>query len=317
MIPGTRRVATVVTLIVAVSTVAARQPGEVFLEQSLFALHSAFWPNLHQTLWAESGGLGPVLTGDLSRAERAAWTAAVAYYKEEIADLHPLFEMGPIRKVMLSATSDLPADGLKPAHRQVLAAAAPVYRRHGWPTHDRANRAWAVDPMAKVAELTPAVPERIEKLYGAQWFTSTVRVDVVPIASREGAFTSIDAPPAHITISSANPTVTGWIAAEIIFHEASHALARPILQGFGEEAKAQGKDVRDVWHVVLFYMTGKIVRQALAERGIAYEPYLYKTGLFDRAWPRFKAPIETYWKPYLASAVSREQAIKNVVTAIK
>lgn len=76
MIPGTRRVATVVTLIVAVSTVAARQPGEVFLEQSPFALHSAFWPNLHQTLWAESGGLGPVLTGDLSSAERAACAAS-------------------------------------------------------------------------------------------------------------------------------------------------------------------------------------------------------------------------------------------------
>lgn len=52
-------------------------------------------------------------------------------------------------------------------------------------------------------------------------------------------------------------------------------------------------------------------------RGIAYEPYLYKTGLFDRAWPRVKAPTESYWKPYLAGAVSREQAIKNVVTAIR
>ena len=64
-------------------------------------------------------------------------------------------------------------------------------------------------------------------------------------------------------------------------------------------------------------MTGEIVRQALAERGITYEPYLYKTGLFDRTWPRFKGPIETYWKPYLAGTVTREQAIKNVVTAIK
>ena len=64
-------------------------------------------------------------------------------------------------------------------------------------------------------------------------------------------------------------------------------------------------------------MTGEIVRQALAERGVAFEPYIYRTGLFDRAWPRFKTPIETYWKPYLAGEVSRDQAIKNVVTAIK
>ena len=27
--------------------------------------------------------------------------------------------------------------------------------------------------------------------------------------------------------------------------------------------------------------------------GLDYEPYLYKTGLFDRAWPQFKTPIET------------------------
>lgn len=218
-----RRAAALITFVLGVSVVAAWQPGEVFLEQPPFALHSAFWPNLHQSLWAESSGLAPALEGDLSSAERTAWATAVAYYKEEIADLHPLFEMGPIRKIMLSAATDLPADGLKPAHRQALSAAAPVYRKHRWPTHDRTNRAWAADPMAKVAQLTPGVPDRIARLYGAPWFTSTVRVDVVPIASREGAFTSIDPAPAHITISSATPTVTGWIAAEILFHEHTHS----------------------------------------------------------------------------------------------
>jgi hypothetical protein len=64
-------------------------------------------------------------------------------------------------------------------------------------------------------------------------------------------------------------------------------------------------------------MTGEIVRQALADSGIAFEPYIYRTGLFDRAWSRFKTPVEAHWKPYLSGEVSREQAIKNVVTAIK
>ena len=313
----TRRVAVACSLLLAVSVVTARQPRERFLEQAPFALYSAFWTNLHQTLWAESAGLMPPIEGALSSDERAAWAAAVAYYKEEIADLHPLFEMVAIRKALLAATETLPADGLMPAHREALSGAAPVYRKHAWPTHDRANREWATELMAKIQSLSPGVPDRIARLYGSPWFTRLVRVDVVRIASQEGAFTTIDPAPAHITISSANSTLTGWLAAEVLFHEASHALARPILQAFGEEAKLQKKDVRDVWHVALFYMTGEIVRQALAERGVAFEPYIYRTGLFDRAWPRFKTPIETYWKPYLAGEVSRDQAIKNVVTAIK
>ena len=72
-----------------------------------------------------------------------------------------------------------------------------------------------------------------------------------------------------------------------------------------------------LWHVALFYMTGEVVGEALAGRGIAFVPYLYKTGLFDRAWPRFKEPIETYWKAYIKGEMSRDEAIKRIVTAIK
>ena len=150
------------------------------------------------------------------------------------------------------------------------------------------------------------------------WFTSTVRVDVVPVASREGAFTSIDPAPAPITISSANPNLTGWMAAEIIFHEASHALARPILQGFGAEAKAQGKDVRDIWHVALFYMTGEIVRQALAERDVVYEPL----SLQDRASRACVATVQgayrdaleaLCWRRGLAGAGDQERGGRDQI----
>ena len=301
----------------AAVAVAAQDAREVVLQQAPFAVHSAFWPNLHQTLWAESSGLSKPGTGHLTPEERKAWDAAIAYYKKDIADLHPLFEMGPIRKVILSIQTEVPATGLMPPHREALMAAMPVYRKHWWPEHDRANRAWVADPFAKVASLSPAVPDRLVKLYGTDWFTSTVRVDVVRNASREGAFTSIDPPPAHITMSSASEVLTGWTAAEILFHEASHALVFPMLKAFDAELKAQGKKAPVLWHVALFYLTGEVVRQTLAERGDAYEPYLYKTGLFDRAWPQFKAAIETYWKPYIDGKLPRDEAIKNVVSEIK
>jgi hypothetical protein len=39
-----------------------------------------------------------------------------------------------------------------------------------------------------------------------------------------------------------------------------------------------------LWHVIQFYVTGAAMRQVLPARGIDYTPYMYSTGLFDRAW---------------------------------
>jgi hypothetical protein len=314
-------------LSLAVSPLPAQETGELVLEQPPFAVYSAFWPNLHHVLWAEAwarrpaarkaaGPLPEPLAGDLSAEERGAWAAALSFYDQEMADLNPLFDMGEIRKLLLAAGGDLPTSGLAPAHRQALAAAAPVYRKHWWPAHDRANRAWAAAAMPKVAALSPAVPDRLARLYGTPWFSRPVRVDVVRVNTRQGAYSATDPEPAHITVSSSDPDIQDWAAAEILFHESSHALVFPLLEAFAAELKAQGKSARDLWHVALFSLTGEVVRQALAARGVAYEPYLYKTGLFDRAWPQLKAPVEAHWQAFVNGEVPRDEAIKRIVAAI-
>lgn len=325
-----KRCFTTFLIVLATPGLIAQGSKELVRTQPPFAVHSAFWPNLHHVLWAEAwarrppseesaaGALPePLVTAHLTADERRAWDAAVSYYDEEIADLHPLFEMRSIRKAMIAAGTDISATGLEPAHHEVLLRAAPVYRKHWWPAHDSANRTWVVDSLSKVAELTPDVPERLARLYGVPWFTSAVRVDVVRVANREGAFTSIDPAPAHITISSSAPNGQQWSAAEILFHESSHALVFPLMDAFAAELRTQRKVSRQLWHVALFYLTGEVVRQALAERRIAYEPYLYNTGLFDRAWPELRAPIESHWKPYVNGEVPRDAAIRNVVSAIE
>ena len=317
----------VMSLALAAHAVAAQAPADVVRDQPPFRVVSAFWPNLHHVLWAEAwrrrppteeSAAGPFpepLTAALTADEQRAWEAAVAYYDAEVADLHPLFEMRSIRKAMIAAGAGLTEDGLEPPHHQALAGAAPVYRKYWWPAHDAANRAWVADPMSKVAALTPAVPERLARLFGTPWLTGTVRVDVVRVANREGAFTSIDPAPAHITISSSKPTNRDWMAAEILFHESTHAMAFPLIDAFAVELRSQRKTSRDLWHAALFYLTGEVVRQAVAARGTPYEPYMYKTGLFDRAWPHLRTAIETHWKPYVDGQVSRDVAIRNVVAA--
>lgn len=332
------------SVVVAAGTGAllAQPPADVIATQHQLQFHSAFWPNLHSVLWAEAwarrpvnsvepspaGKLPELLPPSVSVAERRAWDDAVAYYDEEIADLHPLFDPAStaIRTATITAGAELPAAGLTDAHRSALMQAAPVYRAHLWSVHDRANREWTTSALAKLNVLSPAIIERLAQLYGAAWFAKPLRVDVVRVSSREGAFTSMNPPPGHITLSSSSPAGQDWAAVEIILHEASHLLFLPMVKLFGAELQAQGKNTRtgpiegwnaNVWHAALFYSTGDVVRRALEGRGVTYVPYAYATGMFDRSWPRFKTPIETHWKAFVEGQLSRDEAIRRLVGDLK
>ncbi len=323
--------------VVAALTVAAQQPAQLVATQSPFKFYSAFWPNLHNVLFAAAwdarppsemkagGPLPEPLAGALTEDDVRRWDAAVKYYNDEIADLHLLFEMGAIRKAMLGGGPELPIDGLAPKHREVLMAAAPLYRRQWWPEHDRVNRAWIEDTMQRVAKLSPDVPSKIAALCGTPWLTQELRVDVVLAGAREGAYTSNDPAPGHITISSGHKRIYDWTAAEVLFHEATHLMMGPTLQAFSAELKAQGKFSTegrigsrkvDIWHAALFYMVGDVVRESLAARNIKYQPYMYATGMMDRVWPNFRKPLETHWAAFVRGQISREEAIKRVVAEL-
>jgi hypothetical protein len=223
---------------------------------------------------------------------------------------------GSVRRALLAAGDKQPEFGLAPEHHRVLAAAGPVYAKHWWRAHDRANRAWIADVFPRIAQLSPAVPDRLQTLYRTPWFTERVRVDVVRVSSYQGAYTDLDPQPAHVTVSSSDPDERGWAAAEVIFHESSHALIDPLDAALETELKAAGKKSSALWHVVLFYVTGQVVRDALAARGIDYTPYVDQTGLFDRAWPRLKAPVERHWRGYVDGNETLDEAARNTVAEI-
>jgi hypothetical protein len=307
-----------------------RAQSEVVAEASALVFHSGFWPNLHHVLYAEAwarrggsrvkslaGAFPTALQGTLTEDERAGWEQAVAYYDRELTQKDLLFDptMDAARQALLTADQEQPPEALPAEHRVVLAAAAPAYRKHWWPAHDRANREWIEQAVTAVQSLSPAVPDRLAGLYETPWFTSPVRVDVVFVGNRQGAYTALDPAPAHITIASTDRDTQGWAAAELVFHEASHALVRPIRDAFVREAESTGASIGPLWHVALFELTGEVVRQALAKRGVEYVPYLYATGLFDRAWPGFKEAIQQEWRRYVHGEVGLEEAVKDVVAA--
>ena len=74
---------------------------------------------------------------------------------------------------------------------------------------------------------------------------------------------------------------------------------------------------RDLWHAVLFYTTGEVVKRRLAEDGIrAYVPYAYQYWIYTRNWTRFQGVLEHAWQPYLDGTRSFEDALRNMVAAL-
>src|SRR5262245_66294156 len=107
-------------------------------EVSQLQFYSAFWPNLHHTLYAASlppdrqmpSAPSGDLTAGMTDAERAAWSRAVSYYAREMSarDLRAGEGMAEINERLSQATDALPS-GLASEHAGVLRAAAPIYRR--------------------------------------------------------------------------------------------------------------------------------------------------------------------------------------------
>jgi hypothetical protein len=288
--------------------------------------HSAFWVNLHHVMftaaWAkrpDTGGrrlIGPLpapLAAPLSEEERTAWNAAVAYYEREIADrdLRGGIGMTSIKRALVA--EDLAAEGVGTDLRAVLEGVAPIYRRYYWPEHDRANRDWIRATGDLLRSIERDIVQSHERLYGRPWFSSPVRVDVV-WAGR--AYTTLN-PVTHATVSPAEGSgLTGWTGVEIVLHEVCHELILPTEQALAAAFGNRWNEHGALWHVIQFYLTGQALKQLLRARAIDYTPYMYSTGLFDRAWRQYRKPVEEHWQPYIRGEITRAQAIERTVAAM-
>jgi hypothetical protein len=300
-------------------------------EVSQLRLYSSFWQNLHHFLYVSAWATRPVVPRaprlamrpaagpvvSMTADEKTAWDAAVGFYDRELASKDLLFDSGmtTIKLALADADaslSDVPLDG---ELRAVLLSAAPIYRKYWWNEHDAANRAWIDNAVRRTAQVAAPIIARLTALYGTPWFGAPVRVDVVRVGKSQGAYTSVQ-PRAHIVVASADTDYDGWASTEMLFHESSHALIRPVQIAVDSAARAAHKNSRDLWHVVLFYTAGEVTRQQLARNGVDYSPYLYATGLFDRAWPAFRGPIEANVRPFIDGQKTLAQMSADLAAAL-
>ena len=320
----------------------------------VFELHSGFWVNLHHFLYlqarlvngsssstASPRGVAPpdeppVSLIDFPAEEIKAWRAAVAFYARDLArrDLLINGEMETINnrlaemetcadlqgKTTAACRSGLPADLV-----DALDRAAPVYRAHWWAEHDRANREWIAQVAPMVQQMGLQLSAQLSEVYQRPWPSGRLRVDVVWYGGPGGAYTTFN--PVHVTISSHDLRNQGIYGFEVLFHESSHALASAVNEAIAAEFRNRDKPIpRDLWHALLFYTTGELVRRDLAYGTMTlsslqgtnpsnYQPYAARFGLYTGGWDRFRAMLDLYWRPYLEGRVSFDTAIARMAAA--
>lgn len=300
-----------------------RPPGArpaTVLETDLFAFRSDMRFNLHDFLvWnareAEPVDPRPTCLAALPDAEREGWKHARAHYAETFNRAEPFDRLVVALWFELAgfALVEIVPDEERAPSRQHLDAAEAAYRACWWADHDARNRAW-------IAALAPSLDAHERALragharaLGADW-SGRIPVDVVGYVSWAGAGTLVD--PNHILVSSADPRHHGDAALEVVFHEASHTLLGPGRGAVWDALVDAVAPAHELWHPLLFHTSGWLVARRLAERGSpGYVPYVYRNGLYERAWPALREPIETHWEPYLEGRIDLQEAAERLVAA--
>jgi hypothetical protein len=326
---------------------AAAQPPQIDTQYGplpVFELHSGFWINLHHTLYQQakqrrdpkaaaavpaSAFAAPPTRRN--KSEQLAWDAAVSYYADNYADKDLLFntEMLLLKNQLgdfegcdeLSGVKLKTCDAALPGKlTQVLEAAAPVYRAHEWPDHDRANRKWIAQVAPLVREQGLGLSERLADIFQTRWPKEKIRVDVSAYANSQGAYTTLG--PLRVVISSIDPRNQGSAALEILFHEASHGIAERVQQAIIRECRQREKAIpRDLWHALLFYTTGEVIKPVFAGQTVGapdpeYTPYAIRQRLYERDWDDYLKLLTRFWQPYLDGRVTFDDAIAHMVSAL-
>lgn len=333
---GRRWVVGFVGAMLLTPTVPALSQGarEPVLTTPHFAVYSDFAFNLHDALLAagtarrskqpEHFAAEPdaACFDGLPDAQRAAWNRAVDYYADIIAAGGGFDRPQILPRLELLWRSDEWANGDERTFiaitRSFRAAAAPAYERCRWTAQDERNRRWIDMLRPLLAQHEDAITRRLVALYGVGWQALPIPIDVVETVSWAGGDSIYtNPPPGHVWVSSTRPAYqTPSAALEVVLHEASHLLAgnrTPLRAALDSATRGAAQVPADLWHAVLFYMTGETVRRVLAEAGDStHTPLIYALDIFGGV----RDPIASNWARYLDDERTMTEAATDLIGAL-
>ena len=85
---------------------------------------------------------------------------------------------------------------------------------------------------------------------------------------------------------------------------------------------------RDLWHALIFYTTGEVIRPVLSSAGASpgeqdgnfprggYTPYAVREGLYQRGWNEYLKLLQRFWQPYLDGQATFDDAIAHMVSSL-
>lgn len=290
---------------------AAQQPPR------LFTFHSNAWLNLHHYVRANArGGPGP---SGLTQEEQKGWAAGVEFYKpyanrDVLRDDGMVAIAGALRAA--EGKNNLDGIAIEPVLKSTLERLMPIYRTHGWPEHDRANREWITAIVPLVDRHGAAISQSLMRTYGATWPIEPMHVDLSVVAGPVGGFSVNN----HITISSSDTSYRGYRGLEMVFHEASHGLGlfESVIQPLNRIAAEQKVMLPpQLWHAVLFYTAGEMTTRELNAHGIDYTPYANAAFYDNMCGAGCRDKIVQHWGPRLDGKRSIPDALSALVVAFK
>ena len=285
---------------------------------SPFVFHNNFWVNLHQHLHAEAKARRAGLPTDARSAKvGGADVYAELAKRDEVFDAK-LVAINDALGRMSGDAASVTDESIDPAVRAALNEAAAVYRRDVWPRQRQTNDAWITDMKARVDRHGTALIAALARGYHTDWPSQPILIDVSGDAGVYGAYTTNEGPAGfagHATIAPGGDGAEGDMGLESIFHEASHTVDASIMRAVNAECAAQKvRAPRNLWHAIIFYTTGEVVRRELGQVGDAhYMPYAYRFDVYAKGMSKERTALEQAWQPFLDGKVAYEEALRTLV----
>jgi hypothetical protein len=256
-----------------------------------------------------------------SSDDRKSLVAVLAFYRKNFAGKDLLFN-DTLYNVKTTLKKIQTADDLKKSDmplffKKSFGSAMQVFEKHMWPSHSKKNLEKIGELMDELAAMEATIGPELEEKYQATWSPAVLEVMVTYYANWAGAYTAFSGKSIEITFSSSDPGLIGTQGMEILFHEASHWLVlknvKPLIDEKALEQKKRVAGQRQLWHAVLFYITGKVVQNAYALKGINHDLYMVKNNIFSQGFSRFPAAFG----PYLDGTTDLDAAIEELVRISK
>lgn len=306
------------------SCAAQNNPQQIIATTDHFEFYINRWLNQHHFLFQTAKQLAKDSTSTmedfphwqkLSLQEQKLTEELMSYYQEHWIDKSLLFNGGlySIKRTITHWPNKWKEAEFKayPELAQYWTRFTPIYERFFWSKHQAQNEEILQDNLPRIRAYETRATTRLSQLTQEAWPIDKIRVDVTYLADWAGAYTTTD--PVHIVTSTKKVGPEGdWV--ETLFHEASHKLISgrrgKVSALIQKIAKEEALEIpRQLWHGVLFYFAGAVIRDLLVADGIDYELYMIRENVFGT----YHEALAKNLDPYIADNQSLEAAIRALL----